>query len=140
MRKHEGTPSRRDEHMTLAANSPPGAARGRFVGGHQSGLAGCKLPPLFMRGASSCSSQRQRKREQGAPLHDGVHLPTYLSPKYSHSNFLDMRRAYGTKISLGLCSYPFACTIGRRLLRRFLRIKNGQAPRIFAILFWRSLW
>ena len=51
MRKHGGTPSRRDTFVTLAAISPPGVAWGRFVGGHQSGLAGCKPPPLFMRGA-----------------------------------------------------------------------------------------
>ena len=57
MRKHGGTPSRRDKHVTLAAMSPPGVARGRFVGGQQSGLAGCKPPPLFTRGASSCSSK-----------------------------------------------------------------------------------
>ena len=53
MRKHGGTPSRRDKHVTLAAISPPGVAQGRFVGGHQSGLAGCKSPPLFKRRASS---------------------------------------------------------------------------------------
>ena len=77
MRKHRGTPSRRDKHVTLAANSPPGVARGRFVGGHQSGLAGCKPPPLFMRGASSCSSQRQRQREPwGASPRPSA--PTYL--------------------------------------------------------------
>ena len=60
MRKHGGTPSRRDKHVTPVAISPPGVARGRFVGGQQSGLAGCKPPPLFMRGASSCSSQGRR--------------------------------------------------------------------------------
>ena len=49
MCKHGGTPSRRDKHVTLTAISPPGVARGRFVGGHQSGLAGCKPPPLFVR-------------------------------------------------------------------------------------------
>ena len=63
MPKHGGTPSWRDKHVTPAAISPPGVARGRFVGGPQSGLAGCKPPPLFQRGASSCSSQRQRQRE-----------------------------------------------------------------------------
>ena len=47
MRKHGGTPSRRDKHVTLAAISPPCVARGRFVGGHQSGLAGCKSPKSF---------------------------------------------------------------------------------------------
>ena len=55
MRKHGGTPSRRDKYVTLAAISPPVFAGGRFVGGHQSGLAGCTSPPLFKRGASSCS-------------------------------------------------------------------------------------
>ena len=55
MRKHGGTGSWRDKYVTLAVISPPGVARGRFVGGHQSGVAGCKSPPLFKRGASSCS-------------------------------------------------------------------------------------
>ena len=41
MRKYGGTPSRRDKHVTPAAISPPGVARGRFVGGQQSGVAGC---------------------------------------------------------------------------------------------------
>ena len=63
MRKHGGTTSRRDKHVTLAAISPPVVAWGRFVGGNQSGVAGCKPPPLFKRGASSCSSQRQRQQE-----------------------------------------------------------------------------
>ena len=52
MRKHGGTPSWRDKHGTLAAIGPPGVARGSFVEGHQSGLAGCKPPPLFKRGPS----------------------------------------------------------------------------------------
>ena len=60
MRKHEGTPSRRDKHATLAAISTPGVVRGRFVGSQQSGLAGCKPPPLFTRRAASCSSQGRR--------------------------------------------------------------------------------
>ena len=47
MRKHGGTPSWRDNNVTPAAISPPGVARGCFVGGQQSGLAGCKPPPLF---------------------------------------------------------------------------------------------
>ena len=76
MRKHRGIPSWRNKHVTLAAISPPRVARGRFVGGHQSGLAGCRSPPFFERGASSCSSQRQRQREHGAPFHDRVHLPS----------------------------------------------------------------
>ena len=77
MRKHGGTPSRRDKHVTLAAISPPGVARGRFVGGQQSGLAGCKPPPLFTRGASSCSSQGRRQGEPwGASPRPSA--PTYL--------------------------------------------------------------
>ena len=63
MREHGGPPSRHDMYFTLATNSPPGVAQGRFVGGHQSGLAGCKSPPLFKHRASSCLSQRQRQRK-----------------------------------------------------------------------------
>ena len=77
MRKHGGTPSWRDRHVTLAAISPPGGARGRFVGGHQSGLAGCKPPPLFMRGASCCPLQG---RHQGEPWG--------ASPRPSAPNYL----------------------------------------------------
>ena len=79
MRKHGGTPSRRDKHVTLVAISPPGVARGRFVRGQQSGLAGCKPPPLFTRGASSCSSQGRR---QGEPwcASPRPSAPTYLPP------------------------------------------------------------
>ena len=80
MRKHGGTPSWRDKHFTLAAISPPGVARGRFVGGHQSGLAVCKPPSLFKRGASSCLSQRQRQQKKwGASPRPSA--PTYL-PEY----------------------------------------------------------
>ena len=77
MRKHRGTPSRHDKYVTLAAISPPGVARGCFVGGHQSGLAGCKSPPLFTRGASSCPSQGRR---QGEPwgASPGPSAPTHL--------------------------------------------------------------
>ena len=79
MRKHGGTPSRRDKHVTPAAISPPGVARGRFVWGQQSGLAGCKPPPLFTRGASSCSSQGRRQGEpRGASPRPSA--PTYLPP------------------------------------------------------------
>ena len=77
MRKHGGTPSWRDKHVTPAAISPPRVARGRFVGGQQSGLAGCKPPPLFTRGACSCSSQGRR---QGEPriASPRPSVPTYL--------------------------------------------------------------
>ena len=77
MRKHGGTSSRRDKHVTPAAISPPGVARGRNVGGQQSGLAGCKPPPLFTRGASSCSSQGRRQVESWGPS-PRPSAPTYL--------------------------------------------------------------
>ena len=77
MRKHGGTPFRRETFVTLAAISPPGIAWGRFVGGQQTGLAGRKSPPLYKRGASFCSSQRQRQREpRGASPRPSA--PTYL--------------------------------------------------------------
>ena len=78
MRKHAGTPSRRDKHGMLAAISSPGVARGRFVGDQQSGLAGSKPPPLFKRGASSVRHSGNASGNHGAPLHDRVHLPNYL--------------------------------------------------------------
>ena len=94
MRKHGGIPSRRDKHVTLAANSPPGFACGRFVGGHKSGLAGCKSPPLFKRGASSGSSQRQRQREPwGASPRPSA--PTYLPTGFTpHELFHGGRPAW----------------------------------------------
>ena len=87
MRKHGGTPSRRDKHVTLAAISPPGVAQGRFVGGQQSGLAGCKPPPLSTRGASSCSSQGRRQGEpRGASPRPSA--PTYLPTSVSVSTLV----------------------------------------------------
>ena len=77
MRKHGGTPSRRDKHVTPAAISPPGDARGRLIGGQQTGLAGYKPPPLFTRGTSSCSSQGQRQGE-----------PRGASPRPSAATYL----------------------------------------------------
>ena len=77
MRKHGGTPSRRDKHVTPAAVSPSAVALGRFAGGQQSGLAGCKPPPLFTRGGSFCSSQGRRQGEPwGASPRPSA--PTYL--------------------------------------------------------------
>ena len=86
MRKHGGTPSRRDKHVTLAAISPPGVARGRFVGGQHAGLAGSKPPPLFTREASSCSSQGRRQGEPwGASPRPSA--PTYLPTLVEGSMF-----------------------------------------------------
>ena len=75
MRKRGGTPSSRDKLVTPAAISPPGVARGRSVGGQQSGLAGCK-PPLPV------GHKGDARGNHGAPLHDRVHLPTYLPGLY----------------------------------------------------------
>ena len=91
MRKHGGTPSRRDKHVTLAVISSPGVARGRFVGGQQSGLAGCKPPALFTRRASSYSSQGQR---QGEPWGTSPRpsAPTYLPRLNDSSRTRDSKR------------------------------------------------
>ena len=84
MRKQGGTPSRRDKHVTLAAISPPCVARGGFVEHEQTGLAGCKLPPLFTCRASSCSSQG---RCQGEPwgVSPRPSAPTYLPTRCGES-------------------------------------------------------
>ena len=98
MRKHGGTPSRRDKHVTLAAISPPGVARGRFVGGQQSGLAGSKPPPLFTREASSCSSQGRRQGEPwGASPRPSA--PTYL-PLYGCVVFPPLQTVFGAVLVL----------------------------------------
>ena len=109
MRKHGGTPSRRDKHVTPAAISPPGVARGRFVGGQQSGLAGCKPPPLFTRGASSCSSQGRRQGEPwGASPRPSAptYLPTYLV-LHRHS-----RQPKGPLQDVSTASVPKASHVG----------------------------
>ena len=72
MRKQGGTPARRDKHVTLAAISPPGVAQGRFVGGQQSGLAGCKTPPLFVTGATPEGTMGRLSTTEC------TYLPTYL--------------------------------------------------------------
>ena len=99
MRKHGGTPSRRDKQVTPAAISPRGVARGRLVGGQQSGPAGCKPPPLYMRGASFCSSQGQR---QGEPLGASPRpsAPTYLPLS------LALAMALGSAMALGPATAP----------------------------------
>ena len=80
MRKHGGTPSEHDKYVTLAANSPPGVAGGCFVEGDQSGLAGCKSPPLFKRGASSCLATAATPAGTMGRLSttECTYLPTYL--------------------------------------------------------------
>ena len=101
MRKHGGTASRRDKHVTLAAISPPGVARGRFVGGQQSGLAGCKPPSLFTRGASSYSSQGRRQGE-----------PWGASPRPSAPTYLPTLCHCEGRLSSGALPPPAACPLG----------------------------
>ena len=113
MRKHGGTPSRRDKHVTLAVISPPGVARGRFVGGQQSGLAGSKPPPLFTRGASSCSSQGRRQGEPwGASPRPSA--PTYL-PTYLRSLFLG---PIGAEVAWLVALRSLPCHMGTSYLAR----------------------
>ena len=102
MRKHGGTPSWRDQHVTPAAISPPGVARGRFVGGQQSGLAGCKPPPLFKCGASSCSSQRQRQRK---PWGDS---PRPSAPTNLPTSIARVRASKSETWSLTLCLWTYS--------------------------------
>ena len=81
MRKHGGTPSRRDKHVSLAAISPPGVAQGRFAGGHQSGLPGVSRLPSSSAEPVPVGHSGNASGNHGAPLHDRVHLPTYLCRK-----------------------------------------------------------
>ena len=50
----------------------------------------------------------------------------------THPHFIDMRWAFGTKSSLGLCSYSFVVTIGHRLLREFPQNDGSQEPLIIS--------
>ena len=80
MRKHRGTPSQRDKFVTLAAISPPSSARGCFVGGRQSGLAGCKPPtPLHARSlllyVTAATPEGTLERLSRT---ESTYLPTYL--------------------------------------------------------------
>ena len=62
--------------------------------GQQSGLAGCKPPPLFTRGASSCSSQGRRQGEpRGASPRPSA--PTYL-PSQPKTKSIRAVRSNGT--------------------------------------------
>ena len=91
MRKHGGTPSRRDKHVTPAAISPPGVARAALFGANS----------LVSRDVSRLSSSRvellpvrhrgDARGNQGAPLHDRVHLPTYLR------TYLGLRKIQSTE-------------------------------------------
>ena len=101
MRKHGCTPSRRDKHVTLAANSPPAVARGRFVGGQQSvsRLPSSRAEPLPVR------HRGDARGNHGAPLHDRVHLPTYLPwfVFYFPAPMVNLRQ--------GLCNYKLSLVV-----------------------------
>ena len=88
MRKHGGTPSQRDKHVTLAAISPPGVAQGRFVGSQQSGLAGSKRLPSSRAKPLPVRHRGDARGNHGAPLHDRVHLPTYLPESWGNRRTL----------------------------------------------------
>ena len=78
MRKHGGTALRRDKHVTPAAISPPSVARGALLGANSqvqrdvSRLPSSGAEPLPVR------YRGDARGNHGAPLHDRVHLPTYL--------------------------------------------------------------
>ena len=80
VRNYGGTNSRYDAFVTLAPISPPDVAQGRFVWGRQTGLAECKPPFLFMRGASSCTVTRATPRGnmRCVSTTECTYLPIYL--------------------------------------------------------------
>ena len=53
-------------------------------------------------------------------------------------SFIDMRRAFGTNISVGLCSYFFLCTIGRTCSGDFHRSMVVKSPSKFPIFLGGS--
>ena len=134
MRKHGGPPSRRDKHVTLAAISPPGVARGRFVGGQQSGLAGCKPPPLFTRRASSCSSQGRRQGEPwgasprpSAPTYLPTFGVTFLHHRYLVRVVSGGSHGWGCTSTCTGCNLHWRnCTRVRRMRERVRRLPGGS--------------
>ena len=142
MGKRGGTPSCRDKHVTPAAISPPGVARGRFVGGQQSGLAGCKPPPLLMRGASSCSSQgRHRGEPWGASPPPSA--PTYLPAQWIPTEPWLSRTPHNVLffwveplVSASAGATPPLYGIARGLLGWTSRVYGGYEVDIF--FFYRS--
>ena len=58
-------------------------------------------------------------------------------PGIPHPDLLDMRRAYGTKIRLGLCTFFFCVHNRSPLLRRLPRIHGSQGPFMFPIFSGR---
>ena len=80
MRKHGGPPSRHDKLSRWRRSALPVLPGAALLGCHNSGLAGCKPPPLFMRGTSSCPSQGRRQgKTWGASPRPSA--PTYLPLK-----------------------------------------------------------
>ena len=119
MRKHGGRTSQRDKYVMLAAIGPPVVSRGRFVGGHQSGLAGCNSPLLIKLGASPCLSQLQRQRKPwGASQRPSAHtyLPTSSlsdDPQRFGCGRMNRRAAAGHSRKPGIFVY-FALLLGLR--------------------------
>ena len=78
MRKHGGTPSRQDKHVTPAAISPPGVAQGCLWGANSQVERDVSRLPSSRAEPPPVRHRGDARGNQGAPLHDRVHLTTYL--------------------------------------------------------------
>ena len=82
MRKHGGTPSWRDKHVTPVAIPLPVLPGASLSGANSqvwqyvSRLPSSRAEPLPIRHRGNA------RGKQGAHLHDRVHLPTYLTPAH----------------------------------------------------------
>ena len=65
-----------EKYVTLAAISPHGVARGRFVGSYQSGLPGCKSPPVFLFVTAATPAGTMGRFSTT----ECTYVPTYLRP------------------------------------------------------------
>ena len=80
--QRRGRAQARGNTLLARQASHAGGDQGRFVGGQQSVLAGCKPPPLFMHGPSSCSSHGRHQWEPwgASPRPTApIYLPTSCS-------------------------------------------------------------
>ena len=87
-RPREGTCASTEAHppgVTGLSRWRQSALRARFVGGHQSGLAGCKPPPVFMRRAFSCTVTGATPGGTMGRLStsESIYLPTLMHQLYA---------------------------------------------------------
>ena len=80
MRKHGGSPFGRDKHVTLAAISPPGVAGAALLGTTSQVYRDVSRPPSSCAEPLPVRHRGNTRRYNRAPLHNRVHLPTYLPP------------------------------------------------------------